>query len=69
VQVFSEPPVLLRAKLVLRFQVCDQPHPTKVKAILDSCIQGDIHAAQAGLQDLWSLGQSLSRTATKGTSA
>jgi replication factor C subunit 2/4 len=42
------------------FQVCDQPHPTVVRAMIDACQQGDLHAANKELSNLWKLGYSAS---------
>eukprot|EP00339_Tiarina_fusa_P026971 CAMPEP_0117019968 /NCGR_PEP_ID=MMETSP0472-20121206/15239_1 /TAXON_ID=693140 ORGANISM="Tiarina fusus, Strain LIS" /NCGR_SAMPLE_ID=MMETSP0472 /ASSEMBLY_ACC=CAM_ASM_000603 /LENGTH=339 /DNA_ID=CAMNT_0004725049 /DNA_START=112 /DNA_END=1131 /DNA_ORIENTATION=+ len=42
------------------FQVCDQPHPTVVRSMIDACQQGDLHAANKELANLWSLGYSAS---------
>jgi replication factor C subunit 2/4 len=42
------------------FKVCDQPHPTTVKVIIDSCIQGDTKTAVEKLQALWGSGYSCS---------
>ena len=40
------------------FQVCDQPHPTKVRSIVDSVYKGKLHDAIMELQGLWNLGYS-----------
>lgn len=38
------------------FQVCDQPHPTIVRAIVDACDNGNLEVALARLQTLWNAG-------------
>jgi hypothetical protein len=38
------------------FKVCDQPHPLKVRAILEACVKDDVDGALAGLGELWRLG-------------
>lgn len=38
------------------FKVCDQPHPVKVQALINSCIKGDIDNAMSQLEDLWRQG-------------
>lgn len=47
---------MITPKLV--FQVCDQPHPTKVRTLVDAAYKGDLHAAIAEMQGLWQLGYS-----------
>ncbi len=42
------------------FQVCDQPHPTVVRAIVDACEEGDLHTAIEQLQKLWNSGYAAS---------
>ena len=42
------------------FQVCDQPHPTIVRGIIDSCNKGILHAAIEQLQELWDSGYAAS---------
>lgn len=42
------------------FQVCDQPHPTIVRGIIDSCNKGNLHAAIEQLQELWDSGYAAS---------
>jgi replication factor C subunit 2/4 len=42
------------------FQVCDQPHPTVVRGMVDACEKGDLHAANDKLSELWNLGYSAS---------
>lgn len=42
------------------FKVCDQPHPTTVRKILDSCISGDTSKAVAEVKILWETGYSCS---------
>ena len=42
------------------FQVCDQPHPTVVREIIDSCQQGELHSAIDNLTKLHNLGYSAS---------
>jgi replication factor C subunit 2/4 len=44
----------------LVFKVCDQPHPTKVRGMIDACHKGDLHAANQALTNLWNLGYSAS---------
>lgn len=38
------------------YKVCDQPHPFVVKNMLKSCLDHDLDAALASLQDLWHRG-------------
>ncbi|CAK4718163.1 unnamed protein product [Aphanomyces euteiches] len=40
------------------FKVCDQPHPTIVKSIIDACIQGNIVTAEQEMIALWKTGYS-----------
>mmetsp|Transcript_11457 Transcript_11457/g.20714 ORF Transcript_11457/g.20714 Transcript_11457/m.20714 type:complete len:352 (+) Transcript_11457:113-1168(+) len=40
------------------FKVCDQPHPTTVRKILDSCTKGDTATAMKEVQHLWQTGYS-----------
>ena len=47
---------MVSAKTV--FQVCDQPHPTKVRSMIDSVYKGELHAAIAEIRGLWDLGYS-----------
>jgi replication factor C subunit 2/4 len=42
------------------FQVCDQPHPTIVRGIIDSCGKGNLHNAIEKLQELWDSGYAAS---------
>lgn len=42
------------------FKVCDQPHPTTVKKILNSCIKGDTAKAVKEVDSLWKTGYSCS---------
>uniref|UniRef100_A0A448YVS4 AAA+ ATPase domain-containing protein n=1 Tax=Pseudo-nitzschia multistriata TaxID=183589 RepID=A0A448YVS4_9STRA len=42
------------------FQVCDQPHPTIVRDIIDSCGRGNLHEAIEQLDELWSSGYAAS---------
>jgi replication factor C subunit 2/4 len=42
------------------FQVCDQPHPTIVREIIDSCDQGNLHKALENLNKLWNSGYAAS---------
>jgi len=42
------------------FQVCDQPHPTIVRAIIDSCSKGNLHEAIGKLNELWNSGYAAS---------
>jgi replication factor C subunit 2/4 len=42
------------------FQVCDQPHPNVVRAMVDACHKGDVHGANKELTHLWNLGYSAS---------
>ena len=44
----------------LVFQVCDQPHPTVVRGIVDACGTGDLHKALEQLQTLWDSGYAAS---------
>lgn len=40
------------------FKVCDQPHPTLVRSMLDSCARGDIDPAEKLAAELWRSGYS-----------
>ena len=40
------------------FKVCDQPHPTLVRSIIDSCVAGDMKPAVDKIQNLWNSGYS-----------
>ncbi|RHY08576.1 hypothetical protein DYB37_004570 [Aphanomyces astaci] len=40
------------------FKVCDQPHPTVVKEIIDACVQGDMVTAEKAMVALWKSGYS-----------
>lgn len=42
------------------FQVCDQPHPTVVRRMVDACHKGSLRDANVELQKLWTLGYSAS---------
>lgn len=42
------------------FQVCDQPHPTVVREIVDSCQKGDLHSAIESLNKLHGSGYAAS---------
>ncbi|KAL7533427.1 hypothetical protein ACHAXR_005227 [Thalassiosira sp. AJA248-18] len=42
------------------FKVCDQPHPTTVRKILDHCIKGDTTKAVKEVESLWKTGYSCS---------
>uniref|UniRef100_A0A7S4A8X9 AAA+ ATPase domain-containing protein n=1 Tax=Pseudo-nitzschia australis TaxID=44445 RepID=A0A7S4A8X9_9STRA len=42
------------------FQVCDQPHPTIVRGIIDSCGKGQLHEAIEQLDELWNSGYAAS---------
>jgi len=42
------------------FKVCDQPHPTIIRGIIDSCIKGDAPDACDKMKSLWSTGYSAS---------
>lgn len=42
------------------FQVCDQPHPTIVRAIIDYCFTGNLHEAIDKLNALWTSGYAAS---------
>ena len=42
------------------FQVCDQPHPTIVRGIIDSCSKANLHEALEQLQELWNSGYAAS---------
>jgi replication factor C subunit 2/4 len=49
---------MVNQKLV--FQVCDQPHPTIVRAIVDACDTGNLETALTELQKLWKSGYAAS---------
>lgn len=38
------------------YKVCDQPHPLKVAALLQSCLAGNTAQAVQGMTELWGLG-------------
>ncbi len=40
------------------YKVCDQPHPAKVRAMLDAAMAGDVDGAVRVVADLWGLGYS-----------
>ena len=40
------------------YKVCDQPHPLKVRGIVESCACGDVEGAMAGITELWNAGYS-----------
>jgi replication factor C subunit 2/4 len=40
------------------FKVVDQPHPLKVRAVVDACLASDIYLAQSRLEELWKNGYS-----------
>lgn len=42
------------------FKVCDQPHPTTVKTIINSCLNGDTNNAVKEMTALWNTGYSCS---------
>jgi len=42
------------------FKVCDQPHPTTVKNIIDGCLKGDTGVAVKEMTALWNTGYSCS---------
>eukprot|EP00299_Pterocystis_sp_00344_P001929 c1185_g1_i1.p1 GENE.c1185_g1_i1~~c1185_g1_i1.p1 ORF type:complete len:209 (-),score=45.31 c1185_g1_i1:3-629(-) len=42
------------------FKVCDQPHPKTIRAMLDSCKQGDLDRSLALVHSLWKQGYSAS---------
>merc|ERR1719253_1608367 len=42
------------------FQVCDQPHPTIARAIIDSCGKGNLYEAIDKLNELWNSGYAAS---------
>ncbi|KAL7519553.1 hypothetical protein ACHAWX_004311 [Stephanocyclus meneghinianus] len=42
------------------YKVCDQPHPTTVRKILDSCVSGDTAKAVVEVKSLWETGYSCS---------
>lgn len=42
------------------FQVCDQPHPNVVRAMIDACHEGNVKGANDELKKLWDLGYSAS---------
>jgi replication factor C subunit 2/4 len=54
----SKPGGMVNQKMV--FQVCDQPHPTVVRAMVDACDVGDLEKALAELQSLWNSGYAAS---------
>lgn len=35
------------------FKVCDQPHPIKIRNMIESCIKGEIDEAMIRLDELW----------------
>jgi replication factor C subunit 2/4 len=49
---------MVNQKLV--FQVCDQPHPTIVRGIIDACGKGNLHEAIDKLNELWASGYAAS---------
>lgn len=40
------------------YQVCDEPHPTMIKSMLDHCVQGDIDKAFEIMNHMWKMGYS-----------
>ncbi|EQC38291.1 replication factor C subunit 2 [Saprolegnia diclina VS20] len=40
------------------FKVCDQPHPTTVKSIVEACVAGDMAVAEKEMIALWKTGYS-----------
>ncbi|PJF18204.1 Replication factor C subunit 4 [Paramicrosporidium saccamoebae] len=40
------------------YRVCDSPHPAVIQEIVMACVGGSLDRAQAGLDQLWSLGYS-----------
>jgi len=42
------------------FKVCDQPHPTTVRKIIDHCVAGETGPAVEQMQKLWNTGYSCS---------
>lgn len=42
------------------FKVCDQPHPTTVRTIIDSCLKGATNEAVKEMTTLWNTGYSCS---------
>jgi replication factor C subunit 2/4 len=40
------------------FKVCDQPHPTTVKKIIDACLKGSTNDAVKEMTALWNTGYS-----------
>lgn len=40
------------------FKVCDQPHPTLVRTMLDHCVKGDLDPAEKLAMELWRSGYS-----------
>jgi replication factor C subunit 2/4 len=42
------------------FKVCDQPHPTTVRSIIDGCIKGETSKASQAMKALWGTGYSCS---------
>ncbi|AGO85893.1 Replication factor C subunit [Pandoravirus salinus] len=41
-------------------RACDQPHPTLVRAVIRSCIKGDLVGARESMGQLWSMGYATS---------
>ena len=42
------------------FKVCDQPHPKRVRSIIDRCVKGDTPNAVKEVTELWNTGYSCS---------
>mmetsp|Transcript_9544 Transcript_9544/g.12806 ORF Transcript_9544/g.12806 Transcript_9544/m.12806 type:complete len:288 (-) Transcript_9544:930-1793(-) len=42
------------------FKVCDQPHPTTIRAIIDYCVKGETGPAVEHMKSLWGTGYSCS---------
>ena len=38
------------------FKVCDQPHPTIVKSVIQACVEADVDKAVATMKGLWTSG-------------
>jgi replication factor C subunit 2/4 len=38
------------------YRVCDQPHPLKVRGIVEACAAHDVEKALAGVMELWQQG-------------
>jgi len=38
------------------YRVCDQPHPLKVRGIVEACAHNDVEKALRGVMELWQQG-------------